>query len=87
MITAKDNVIRPIKNAGQAHDGLLGKLYAADAGFNLHDAVKTYKNIGDVEKGITLDVSIGRPVRQIRQPVPGNRSQRKQDTFPKEIYV
>ena len=59
LITAKDNVIRPIKNAGQAHDGLLGKLYAADAGFNLHDAVKTYKNIGDVKKGITLDVSIG----------------------------
>ena len=59
LITAKDNIIRPIKNAGQAHDGLLGKLYAADAGFNLHDAVKTYKNIGDVKKGITLDVSIG----------------------------
>ena len=59
VITAKDNIIRPIKNAGQAHDGLLGKLYAADAGFNLHDAVKTYKNIGDVKKGITLDVSIG----------------------------
>ena len=59
LITAKDNVIRPIKNAGQAHDGLLGKLYAADAGFNLHDAVKTYKNIGDVKKGLTLDVSIG----------------------------
>ena len=59
LITAKDNVIRPIKNAGQAHDGLLGKLYAADAGFNLHDAVKAYKNIGDVKKGITLDVSIG----------------------------
>ena len=59
LITAKDNVIRPIKNAGQAHDGLLGKLYAADAGFNLHDAVKTYKNIGDVKKGITLDVSLG----------------------------
>ena len=59
LITAKDNVIRPIKNAGQAHDGLLGKLYVADAGFNLHDAVKTYKNIGDVKKGITLDVSIG----------------------------
>ena len=59
LITAKDNVIRPIKNAGQAHDGLLGKLYAADAGFNLHDAVKTYKNIGDVKKGITLEVSIG----------------------------
>ena len=59
LITAKDNVIRPIKNAGQVHDGLLGKLYAADAGFNLHDAVKTYKNIGDVKKGITLDVSIG----------------------------
>ena len=59
VITAKDNIIRPIKNAGQAHDGLLGKLYAADAGFNLHDAVKTYKNIGDVKKGITLDVSLG----------------------------
>ena len=59
VITAKDNIIRPIKNAGQAHDGLLGKLYAADAGFNLHDAVKIYKNIGDVKKGITLDVSIG----------------------------
>ena len=59
VITAKDNIIRPIKNAGQARDGLLGKLYAADAGFNLHDAVKTYKNIGDVKKGITLDVSIG----------------------------
>ena len=59
VITAKDNIIRPIKNAGQAHDGLLGKLYAADAGFNLHDAVKTYKNIGDVKKGLTLDVSIG----------------------------
>ena len=59
VITAKDNIIQPIKNAGQAHDGLLGKLYAADAGFNLHDAVKTYKNIGDVKKGITLDVSIG----------------------------
>ena len=59
VITAKDNIIRPIKNAGQAHDGLLGKLYAADAGFNLHDAVKTYKNMGDVKKGITLDVSIG----------------------------
>jgi len=59
VITAKDNIIWPIKNAGQAHDGLLGKLYAADAGFNLHDAVKTYKNIGDVKKGITLDVSIG----------------------------
>ena len=59
LITAKDNVIRPIKSAGQAHDGLLGKLYAADAGFNLHDAVKTYKNIGDVKKGITLDVSLG----------------------------
>ena len=59
LITAKDNVIRPIKNAGQAHDGLLGKLYAADAGFNLHDAVKTYKNIGDVKKGLTLDVSLG----------------------------
>ena len=59
VITAKDNIIRPIKNAGQAHDGLLGKLYAADAGFNLHDAVKTYKNIGDVKKGLTLDVSLG----------------------------
>lgn len=59
VITAKDNIIQPIKNAGQSHDGLLGKLYAADAGFNLHDAVKTYKNIGDVKKGITLDVSIG----------------------------
>ena len=59
LITAKDNVIRPIKNAGQAHDGLLGKLYAADAGFNLHDAVKTYKNIGNVKKGLTLDVSLG----------------------------
>ena len=59
VITAKDNIIRPIKNAGQAHDGLLGKLYAADAGFNLYDAVKAYKNIGDVKKGITLDVSIG----------------------------
>ena len=59
VVTAKDNIIRPIKNAGQAHDGLLGKLYAADAGFNLHDAVKTYKNIGDVKKGLTLDVSIG----------------------------
>ena len=59
VITAKDNIIRPIKNAGQVHDGLLGKLYAADAGFNLHDAVKTYKNIGDVKKGITLDVSLG----------------------------
>lgn len=59
VVTAKDNIIQPIKNAGQAHDGLLGKLYAADAGFNLHDAVKTYKNIGDVKKGITLDVSIG----------------------------
>ena len=59
VITAKDNIIRPIKNAGQVRDGLLGKLYAADAGFNLHDAVKTYKNIGDVKKGITLDVSIG----------------------------
>ena len=59
VITAKDNIIRPIKNAGQARDGLLGKLYAADAGFNLHDAVKTYKNIGDVKKGITLDVSLG----------------------------
>ena len=59
VITAKDNIIRPIKNAGQVHDGLLGKLYAADAGFNLHDAVKTYKNIGDVKKGLTLDVSLG----------------------------
>ena len=59
VITAKDNIIRPIKNAGQVHDGLLGKLYAADAGFNLHDAAKTYKNIGDVKKGITLDVSLG----------------------------
>ena len=59
LITAKDNVIRPIKNAGQARDGLLGKLYAADAGFNLHDAAKTYKNIGDVKKGLTLDVSLG----------------------------
>ena len=59
VITAKDNIIRPIKNAGQAHDGLLGKLYAADAGFNLHDAAKTYKNIGDVKKGLTLDVSLG----------------------------
>ena len=59
VITAKDNIIQPIKNAGQARDGLLGKLYAADAGFNLHDAAKTYKNIGDVKKGITLDVSIG----------------------------
>ena len=59
VITAKDNIVRPIKNAGQARDGLLGKLYAADAGFNLHDAVKTYKNIGDVKKGITLDVSLG----------------------------
>ena len=59
LITAKDNVIRPIKKAGQAHDGLLGKLYAADAGFNLHDAVKTYKNIGNVKKGLTLDVSLG----------------------------
>ena len=59
VITAKDNIIRPIKNAGQARDGLLGKLYAADAGFNLHDAAKTYKNIGDVKKGLTLDVSLG----------------------------
>ena len=59
LITAKDNIIRPIKNAGQVRDGLLGKLYAADAGFNLHDAVKTYKNIGDVKKGLTLDVSLG----------------------------
>ena len=59
VITAKDNIIRPIKKAGQARDGLLGKLYAADAGFNLHDAVKTYKNIGDVKKGLTLDVSLG----------------------------
>ena len=59
VITVKDNIIRPIKNAGQVRDGLLGKLYAADAGFNLHDAVKTYKNIGDVKKGITLDVSLG----------------------------
>ncbi|WP_454958102.1 two-partner secretion domain-containing protein [Dialister invisus] len=59
VITAKDNIIQPIKKAGQAHDGLLGKLYAADAGFNLHDAVKTYKNIGNVKKGLTLDVSLG----------------------------
>ena len=59
VITAKDNIIRPIKNAGQVRDGLLGKLYAADAGFNLHDAVKTYKNIGNMKKGITLDVSVG----------------------------
>ena len=59
VITAKDNIVQPIKKAGQARDGLLGKLYAADAGFNLHDAVKTYKNIGDVKKGLTLDVSLG----------------------------
>ncbi|MFQ9572355.1 MAG: hemagglutinin repeat-containing protein [Dialister invisus] len=63
VITAKDNIIRPIKNAGQARDGLLGKLYAADAGFNLHDAAKTYKNIGDVKKGLTLDVSLAQSAK------------------------